>query len=243
MTSLVNAALSYGSAGQSAGGGGPGGSSSWSSLLGPILGYGSFAWEKAASVKANKKAFKRNLWLASTAYQRAVQDLKAAGLNPMLAYTQGGAPSPTVAQASIPDLDLSRDLESGISSAKHMQAMRDELGRIRAERKTAESESIAARNAADASKYATQEAYYRAGLAGAEWLDKEESAISRRWERALMEQQTRSWSARADIEEYGRSGARAEARWYDEEHGEFLKGVEKLSRALGPIAPLFRGRR
>lgn len=48
---------------------------------------------------SERRAYERELASANTAYQRAVADMRNAGLNPYLAYQQGGANS-AVAMAS-----------------------------------------------------------------------------------------------------------------------------------------------
>ena len=62
------------------------------------------AWQAKLQREFNSaEAAKNREWqekMRSTGYQTAVQDLKAAGLNPMLAYSQGPAAMPTGATAS-----------------------------------------------------------------------------------------------------------------------------------------------
>ena len=66
--------------------------------------------------------------MSSTAYQRAMQDMKEAGLNPMLAYTQGGASSPSGAS-----LQMQNELSGVASSALDVLRTRAEIGRIKSD--------------------------------------------------------------------------------------------------------------
>jgi hypothetical protein len=69
--------------------------SSW--LLPAIMGGASYLGQTGANktnmqIAQNQMDFQREM--SDTAYQRATKDMMAAGLNPMLAYTKGGASTP-----------------------------------------------------------------------------------------------------------------------------------------------------
>lgn len=59
-----------------------------------------FARESAFNAGEAQKSRDWQERMSNTSYQRAVEDLKRAGLNPVLAYSQGGATTPTGSQAS-----------------------------------------------------------------------------------------------------------------------------------------------
>lgn len=62
----------------------------------------------------------------ATRYQTTVQDMKAAGLNPMLAYSQGGGSPPSGLQANVP-ANSGAAAVSGYQAAKMNQAQADNI--------------------------------------------------------------------------------------------------------------------
>lgn len=104
-------------------------------LIGGIgaLGAGALgAWSTAKANQANREMAQRQMdfqrMMSSTAYQRAMQDMQRAGLNPILAYSQGGATTPTGSTAKIEP-----EVAHGVSSAMQAARLQSEIRQVQAQ--------------------------------------------------------------------------------------------------------------
>jgi len=99
------------------------------SVGGSLLGYKGQKEANETSIEEAAKnrefnsaeAAKQRAWqeqMRGTGYQTAIQDLKAAGLNPMLAYSQGPAAMPTGANASTSSMpQISNKMQAALSAS------------------------------------------------------------------------------------------------------------------------------
>ena len=72
-------------------------------FMGALLGLAGSMGASAVSYKIAKENRQWQERMSNTAYQRSMKDMRLAGLNPMLAYSQGGATTPPGAMSTVDD--------------------------------------------------------------------------------------------------------------------------------------------
>jgi hypothetical protein len=123
-------------------------------VAGAIIGAGASAFGQSSANRTNRRIAREQMRfqerMSSTAYQRAMDDMRTAGLNPMLAYTQGGASTPTGASANMQNVasDMPGAVNSAVSAImakRQLKLMNEQIDKAKAEARTAWSEQGIAR--------------------------------------------------------------------------------------------------
>jgi pyridoxal biosynthesis lyase PdxS len=96
------------------------------SPVAPIIAGGISSAGQAQANAANERIAKDNRSfqerMSNTSYQRAMADMKKAGLNPMLAFKQGGASTPAAATATMGNIGAA-GVQGALGSAQASSAM------------------------------------------------------------------------------------------------------------------------
>jgi hypothetical protein len=185
-------------------------------ILGAGAELGGAAMNKNVQEAINKSNQEFAMQMSSTAYQRAVGDMQAAGLNPMAMYGSGGAGGAASAtavqgQSSDPGSGLAAAGKTILNSAQRIQDVEKQKASVQTEKERSQNEKeqrqvIKAqqrltRNAADKTRGEAQESLAR-GYA-AEKLHKGAKAVEDAYTKGQKEREAKGKAAQRNVDSYG----------------------------------------
>lgn len=209
-------------------------------ILGGALGSSAQAKANKTNLKINRENREWSERMSNTAYQRGVNDMLAAGLNPMLAYSQGGASTPSNSAATaIPEDAMARSVTSAGGALQQGIAARQGIANIRLTE--AQASKAATEAAVSAATVQEQETNFRlqSRLLGHQ-IDKiisEANLTDQQKEqlKELLPGLVHGQDLENTLKELSTSSARAEAAYYENMGGLGI-GVEKLGGIAGGVA-------
>lgn len=134
------------------------------SLAGGIMSniWGDERQEKSNQFNAQQAQLNRDFQerMSNTQYQRGMEDMRKAGLNPILAYSKGGASAPSgSAASSVSPAPVSNAVENAVSSAQQSKRLNSEVAKQALEMENLKQQNINLKEQSDQIRAATNKTF------------------------------------------------------------------------------------